>query len=169
MVIFLLNNFIIIIVLYYQARLGEESSSKYSLTYIIYNIYTYIHIAIDIKTIDGSRWHGRSVGVMVSYLRFLMNSKKIYRQIILFQRIYYISVSLTGLPCAQRPIYKEFHRPPTSTHLHIYTSIQQLRLVNILFFYCSTNTYLFHLFFNTQLNINWRIIRKWNKNNIIKM
>ena len=64
---------------------------------------------------------------MVSCLRFLMNSKnkqtnnliitreagwrygimstvpheqqKIYRQIILFQRIYYLSISLTGLPC----------------------------------------------------------------------
>ena len=40
-------------------------------------------------------------------------------------------------PCASwraahRPIYKEFHNPPTSTHLHNYTSIQQLRLVNIL-------------------------------------
>ena len=33
--------------------------------------------AIDIKTMDGSRWHGRPVGVMVSYLRFLMNSKKL--------------------------------------------------------------------------------------------
>ena len=35
-----------------------------------------IRISIDIKTIDGSRWHGRPVGVMVSYLRFLMNSRK---------------------------------------------------------------------------------------------
>ena len=33
-------------------------------------------IIIDIKRIDGSRWHGRPVGVMVSYLRFLMNTKK---------------------------------------------------------------------------------------------
>ena len=41
---------------------------------------------------------------MVSYLRFLMNSKKyMYRQIILFQRIYYLSISLTGLPCHREP------------------------------------------------------------------
>ena len=32
-----------------------------------------------------------------------MNSKKIYRQIILFQRIYYLSISLTGLPCHREP------------------------------------------------------------------
>ena len=43
------------------------------------------------------------VGVMVSYLRFLMNSKKEYRPIILFQRIYYLSISLTGLPCHREP------------------------------------------------------------------
>ena len=29
--------------------------------------------------------------------------QKIYRQIILFQRIYYLSVSLTGLPCHRKP------------------------------------------------------------------
>ena len=68
---------------------------------------------------------------MVSCLRFLMNSKniqtnnliitreagwcygimsmvpyeqqKIYRHIILFQRIYYLSISLTGLPCHREP------------------------------------------------------------------
>ena len=33
---------------------------------------------------------------------------------------------------AHRPIHTKFHPPPPSTHLHIYTSIQQLRLVNIL-------------------------------------
>ena len=35
---------------------------------------------------------------------------------------------------AHRPIQSEFHRPPTSTHLHISTSMQQLRLVNILYY-----------------------------------
>ena len=29
--------------------------------------------------------------------------QKIYRQIILFQRIYYFSISLTGLPCHREP------------------------------------------------------------------
>ena len=29
--------------------------------------------------------------------------QKIYRQIILFQRIYYLSISLTGLPCHREP------------------------------------------------------------------
>ena len=29
--------------------------------------------------------------------------QKIYRLIILFQRIYYLSVSLTGLPCHREP------------------------------------------------------------------
>ena len=32
---------------------------------------------IETITIDGSRWHGRPVGVMVSCLRFFMNSKNI--------------------------------------------------------------------------------------------
>ena len=62
----------------------------------------YLGLVIDIKTIDGSRWHGRPVGVMVSYLRYhvygIMSTvpyeqQKIYRQIILFQRIYYLSIS----------------------------------------------------------------------------
>ena len=30
---------------------------------------------------------------------------------------------------AHRPIQSEFHRPPTFTHLHISTSMQQLELV----------------------------------------
>ena len=29
--------------------------------------------------------------------------QNIYRQIILFQRIYYLSISLTGLPCHREP------------------------------------------------------------------
>ena len=29
--------------------------------------------------------------------------QKIYRKIILFQRIYYLSISLTGLPCHREP------------------------------------------------------------------
>ena len=29
--------------------------------------------------------------------------QKIYRQIILFQRIYHLSISLTGLPCHREP------------------------------------------------------------------
>ena len=29
--------------------------------------------------------------------------QKIYRQIILFQRIYYLSISLTGFPCHREP------------------------------------------------------------------
>ena len=29
--------------------------------------------------------------------------EKIYRKIILFQRIYYLSISLTGLPCHREP------------------------------------------------------------------
>ena len=32
-------------------------------------------------------------------------------------------------PAAHRPIQSEFHRPPTSTHLHISTFMQQLELV----------------------------------------
>ena len=36
---------------------------------------------------------------MVSYIWFLMNSKKYADNLILFQRIYYLSISLTGLPC----------------------------------------------------------------------
>ena len=64
------------------------------------------------------------VGVMVSYLRLWLalsyhiygygwrygiistvpyEQQKIYRQIILFQRIYYLSISLTGLPCHREP------------------------------------------------------------------
>ena len=40
-----------------------------------------------------------------------------------------------GCPrAAHRPIQSEFHSPPTSTHLHISTSMQQLRLVNILYY-----------------------------------
>ena len=35
------------------------------------------------------------------------------------------------VPGAHRPIHTEFHRPPTSTHLHISTSIQHLELVNV--------------------------------------
>ena len=34
-------------------------------------------------------------------------------------------------PPAHRPIQSEFHRPPTSTLLHISTSMQQLELVNV--------------------------------------
>ena len=40
------------------------------------NIQWNLSQGIDIKTIDGSRWHGRPVGFMLSYLRFLMDSKK---------------------------------------------------------------------------------------------
>ena len=53
---------------------------------------------------------------MVSYLRLWYHiygygiistvpyeQQKIYRQIILFQRIYYLSISLTGLPCHREP------------------------------------------------------------------
>ena len=64
------------------------------------------------------------VGVMVSYLRLWLvlwyhiygygwcygiistvpyEQQKIYRQIIFFQRIYYLSISLTGLPCHREP------------------------------------------------------------------
>ena len=32
-------------------------------------------------------------------IRFLMNSKKFADNLISFQRIYYLSISLTGLPC----------------------------------------------------------------------
>ena len=54
--------------------------------------------------------------VMVSYLRLWYHiygygiistvpyeQQKIYRQIILFQRIYYLSISLTGLQCHREP------------------------------------------------------------------
>ena len=64
------------------------------------------------------------VGVMVSYLRLWLalwyhiygygwrygistvpyEQQKIYRQIILFQRIYYLSISSTGLPCHPEPL-----------------------------------------------------------------
>ena len=60
------------------------------------------------------------VSVMVSYLRLWLalwyhtygygiistvpyEQQKIYRQIILFQKIYYLSSSLTGLPCHREP------------------------------------------------------------------
>ena len=60
------------------------------------------------------------VGVMVSYLRLWLalwyhiygygiistvpyEQQKINRQIILLQRIYYLSISLTGLPCHREP------------------------------------------------------------------
>ena len=64
------------------------------------------------------------VGVMVSYLRLWLalwyhiygygwrygiistvpyEQQKIYRQIILFYRIYYLSISVTGLPCYREP------------------------------------------------------------------
>ena len=45
----------------------------------------------------------------------LYEQQKIYRKIILFQRIYYLSISLTGLPC---------HREP---------SIVLMSMINILF------------------------------------
>ena len=34
---------------------------------------------------------------------FLMNSKKFAGNLISFQRIYYLSISLTGLPCHREP------------------------------------------------------------------
>ena len=37
----------------------------------------------------------------------------------------------TSPRAAHRPIQSEFYRPPTSTHLHISTSMQQLELVNV--------------------------------------
>ena len=42
--------------------------------------------------------------------------------------------TLGDYPEAHRPIQSEYHSPPTSTHLHISTSMQQLRLVNILYY-----------------------------------
>ena len=58
-----------------------------------------IQFSWDIKTIDSSQWLWRPVGVMVYLSTVPYEQKKNNRQIILFQRIYYPSISLTGLPC----------------------------------------------------------------------
>ena len=74
---------------------------------------------IDIKTIDGSRWHGRPVSVMVSYLRFLMNSKNI-------QTNNHISENIL--------FSHQFNRPPVSSWtvncFDVYDQIYSINLGN---------------------------------------
>ena len=66
-----------------------------------------IDLDIDIKTIDAWRftttWEAgwRTVLPIISTVPY--EQQKIYTQIILFQRIYYFSISLTGLPCHREP------------------------------------------------------------------
>ena len=63
--------------------------------------------AIDTKTIDGII-STVPYGIISTVPNGIISTvpyeqQKIYTQIILFQRIYYLSISLTGLPCHREP------------------------------------------------------------------
>ena len=83
--------------------------------------------------------------VMVSYLRLWYHiygwrygiistvpyeQQKIYRQIILFQRIYYLSISLTGLPCHREPSIVLMSMPQLQALTRLLTLMFQVCLMS---------------------------------------